>query len=302
MKKSITFFIFMILCLFVWLTAQNSVSIREIKDQKTLFKNSAVEVIGLVSQWIKCDETSSRSYYLKDESSGELILVMTSSECPEMNKNYKVKGWVLQDEKGDVIINEISRSLYKEGEVNASLNYYLIAAVVFLLMIVIGLIFAMILIRRRESSMDFPFMDDNAIVKAPDLHGHEQSLDTTDTYKVQKSSIETLRLLPGWFEIVRGDDSRKELRFYKNKTRKETEVTFGRGDGPDFSHIQLNPRTVSILHAKLIWTNGKYSLLNYSDTNPTTVNGKPLDKEESVILQEGAEVEMGEMTFIFHEK
>ena len=60
--------------------------------------------------------------------------------------------------------------------------------------------------------------------------------------------------------------------------------------------------TVSTRQARLLWTDGKYTLINYSTTNPTTVNGTPLAKEGSVILDEGSKVEMGEVVFIFHEK
>jgi hypothetical protein len=48
--------------------------------------------------------------------------------------------------------------------------------------------------------------------------------------------------------------------------------------------------------------NDKYMLLNYSTTNPTKVDDMELKKDQSVPISEGSRIEMGEISFIFHDK
>lgn len=111
----------------------------------------------------------------------------------------------------------------------------------------------------------------------------------------------TLKVLPGRFEVV-GDPSVKEIRIFKTKADVEPEVTLGRASGPPYSHIQLKPQTVSSKQCKLMYSNGMYTLINYSSTNPTRVNGEALGSGDSRRLNDGDKIEMGEVTLIYHER
>ncbi len=111
----------------------------------------------------------------------------------------------------------------------------------------------------------------------------------------------TLKVLPGRFEVV-GDPSVKEIRVFKTKDDVETDVTLGRAAGPPYSHIQLKPQTVSAKQCKLMYSNGTYTIINYSSTNPTRVNGEALGTGDSRRLNDGDKIEMGEVTLIYHER
>jgi PPM family protein phosphatase len=110
----------------------------------------------------------------------------------------------------------------------------------------------------------------------------------------------TLQLLPGRLEVEKGPGSGREIRFVRVPGR-PAEVTFGRSEGPDFLHVQLDSPTVSRSHARMRFLDGSWRLANESGTNPTRVNGRSLDSAE-VILTDGDRVEIGEITFHFRQE
>jgi hypothetical protein len=120
-----------------------------------------------------------------------------------------------------------------------------------------------------------------------------------ETVKIAVPPPGTLKILPGKFVVLEGDEKIKEIRFFKEKSSLETEITFGRAAGPNYSHIQFKPMSVSAKHAKLIYAGNKFTLINYSNTNPTRVNGIDLPENGSIELDEGDKIEMGEMVFEF---
>lgn len=111
----------------------------------------------------------------------------------------------------------------------------------------------------------------------------------------------TLQFLPGRLEVTDGTEKQHEIRFVRNWGG-ETEVTFGRNEGAPYRHVQLRSPTVSRMHARMTFENGGWRLRNLSQTNPTIVNGETLTNEDGHRLAEGDEIEMGEVTFRFHEK
>mgnify|MGYP006281157585 CR=1 FL=1 len=119
------------------------------------------------------------------------------------------------------------------------------------------------------------------------------------TVKMHTAPQGTLKVLPGRFEVEEGLDSVPELRFYKQPGKVESEITFGRRqqDGDPYSHIQLKSPTVSSKQAKLVYSNGDYRLINYApgSSNPTQVNDRKLDVNESVRLTDGDHITMGEV-------
>ncbi|MBX6364647.1 MAG: FHA domain-containing protein, partial [Gemmatimonadetes bacterium] len=111
----------------------------------------------------------------------------------------------------------------------------------------------------------------------------------------------TLRLLPGRLELVAGAGDR-EIRFVQGPSA-VTEITVGRQAGPAMRHLQLPAPTVSRLHARLRYEEGRWSIANLSRTNPVVVNGAPLGGAEArAPLREGDRIEVGEYIFIFHER
>ena len=123
------------------------------------------------------------------------------------------------------------------------------------------------------------------------------------TIKLHAPPPNTVKLLPGWFEVVSGDDVVKQIRFYKLGGEHGAETTFGRASGRPYAHIQLKAPTVSSRQAKVTFDNGSAQLTNFAsnDSNPTKFNGRELAVNESVPLKESDRVEMGEVSLLFHE-
>ena len=80
------------------------------------------------------------------------------------------------------------------------------------------------------------------------------------------------------------------------------EVTFGRGEGPPLTHVQLRAPTVSRLHARLVQqSGGGWALENLSATNPVVVNGQEIPRGAPPRpLADGDRLEMGEVVFRYH--
>jgi hypothetical protein len=110
----------------------------------------------------------------------------------------------------------------------------------------------------------------------------------------------TLQLLPGRLQIVSGGEEQEEIRFVRVSGR-ETAVTFGRSRGEPHLHVQLRSRTVSRQHASLSFHDGRWSVMNLSHTNPVVLNGRQLPATDAapVVLEDGDQIEMGEVVFRF---
>ena len=122
------------------------------------------------------------------------------------------------------------------------------------------------------------------------------------TIKLHAPPPNTVKLLPGWFEVVSGDEIVKQIRFYKSEGEHGAETTFGRAAGRPYAHIQLKAPTVSSRQAKVTFDSGMAQLTNFAsmDSNPTKVNGRDLAVNESVPLSESDRVDMGEVSLLFH--
>lgn len=110
----------------------------------------------------------------------------------------------------------------------------------------------------------------------------------------------TLKLVPGRLEVVGGPDKGNEIRFV-HVNAGVPEVTFGRSEGPKYTHIQLTAPTVSRRHAIMRFEGGKWAMANFSETNPVVINGEALTAIGSPrALQDGDTLEFGEVTLKFH--
>ncbi len=113
----------------------------------------------------------------------------------------------------------------------------------------------------------------------------------------------TLQFLPGRLQVVVGPETGREIRFVRSPNTGETDVTFGRSEGPPHRHVQLLVPTVSRRHALMSLIDEHWSLQNLSATNPVTLNGRRLAPDEVVpLLVDGDRIEMGEIVFVFHSR
>jgi len=122
------------------------------------------------------------------------------------------------------------------------------------------------------------------------------------TIKLHAPPPNTVKMLPGWFEVVSGDEVVKQIRFYKIGDQGD-ETTFGRSTGRPYVHVQLKAPTVSSRQAKVAFEGSDAKLTNFAsaDSNPTKFNGRELGVNEIVALKENDRVEMGEINLMFHE-
>lgn len=114
----------------------------------------------------------------------------------------------------------------------------------------------------------------------------------------------TVQFLPGRLEVVQGRGLLgQELRFVRpERSGERAVVTFGRGEGAPYRHVQLKVPTVSRLHARLSLEagSGTWMLENLSSTNPVAVNGVELHAGDAPRpLADGDRVEMGEVVFTY---
>jgi len=109
-----------------------------------------------------------------------------------------------------------------------------------------------------------------------------------------------MKFVPGRLVIAAGPDQGKEFRIAGRPTPEGNVVTIGRAEVEGekaFAHIQLGDtyRTVSRMQAEIIQQDDKILLKNTSETNPTMVNGDHVPTGESVELDGGDMIRMGEL-------
>jgi hypothetical protein len=142
----------------------------------------------------------------------------------------------------------------------------------------------------------------------PGAAGNPVDIDEGKTIRVARpdSSQGTLQILPGRLEITGGGDQGRlpDIRFVRDPIALgDPEMTFGRTGNVSPTHMILKSQTVSRLHAKMRFSGGQWSIQNFSDTNPLLLNGQPLRVEAPPAkLKSGDTIEMGEVSFRFHDR
>ena len=92
------------------------------------------------------------------------------------------------------------------------------------------------------------------------------------------------------------------VKLHKHETQNESvSFTIGRIDG---NHIVMPDFAVSEQHALIQVKQGVYELKDVGSTNGTSINGKKIEVDKPIILQDGDVVSLGryEFTFLFPER
>jgi len=321
-KQRTKVFLLVFILVFVWsgvLLGQETpkeeiVKIKTIRENISQYKDEKVTLEGFVTQYLEDTTQTTDFYFLKDYWGG-IIKVRTSQPLPEVGKRYRVIGVVDQDiVTEDIFISEESRvqlSVETPPPPKGFLAWlkknwpYLAVGVgaLILVLLIIVLIYALKEKKEMTTKMAVTPIPGEAIPESKveekkEIPEPEEVLEGS-TIKMSVPPPGTLKLLPAKFVVLEGDEKIKEIRFYKEPGKTEAEITFGRAAGPNYSHVQLKPLTVSAKHAKLIYSGDKFILINYSRTNPTKVNGVDLPENGSTELKDGDKIEMGEMVFEF---
>lgn len=112
----------------------------------------------------------------------------------------------------------------------------------------------------------------------------------------------TLQMLPGRLVIVEGEEAGREIRFVRLGANPQR-VTLGRSPGRPYEHVQLRAATVSRMHARLQYDDGRWHVENLSRTNPLVLNGRAVAPGAPPHpLAEGDVLELGEVICRFHER
>jgi len=152
-------------------------------------------------------------------------------------------------------------------------------------------VIAALLMRRQKSA------DDAAAPLPPSA-----AVDDFKTVKVYK----TTKVLPGTLVVMEGGKETDIIYLSDQSGRGEIEI--GR-DSPDVAggiRVKDRTNTVSRRQARLVYSadTRDFRVVNLAteQSNPTTVNGKPLAANESVLLSEGDLVGMGSLEVKFRKR
>lgn len=339
MKRKIQIAVACLVLLVVSGTVMAETDVQTILDNRENLLNEVVVVQGSVEQKIKMQIDRTTDFYLLTDAYGAGILIRTADALPSVGDEIQVEGVIsydpntfgiggsqvpfyfiseesrisLGDEDGvtedttdiemvppivppdtTVANADTTLTIHEETETEESgLPSWLIPAILALAAVIIALVVILLLGKKKDK-------EKSKEVKEKEEE-EEEDVITGKTIVIHAPPPGTLKVLPGRFEVTAGDEAVKEIRFFKDKNQVEVEITFGRESSTNkYSHIRLNSQTVSRRQAKLVFTNNKYVLYNFSTVNNTTVNNKKLDENGSVDLKSGDKITMGEVEFVYH--
>ncbi len=299
--------------------AQTPSKVSDIRANPRGYANNIVTVEGFATQWIDREPQKTTAFYFLKDDWGGVIKIRTSKEKPLIGERYRVTGPVGIDVPltKDPYISEETRVHIRPSGGEASQpvptpvvitppveglstqTVLLIAAIVVVLILLVGLLVWLARSRSTAASAD---LGGGGIAPGESFAEPGGQVIEGRTIKMHAPPPGTLKILPGYLEVAKGDETVKEIRFYKVKGQSTPEVTFGRLAGPPYSHIELKQMTVSRRQAKLTYINNQWILTNFAatDSNPTRHNGLELPVDGQVALGEGDRIEMGELQFVFH--
>lgn len=227
--------------------------------------------------------------------------------------------WWLNASNAKMLLMDASRSLntgdYQEAAIKAenaersaleapfSTLFYLVSAAGFILGVLIVTLIVMLV---RKPSVDIepqPASSSTPMPKSESVPEPSQIM-SGETIKIHQPPPQTLKVLPGRFEVIAGDSEIKEIRLFKLPDQTDGEFTFGRNQGPPYRHIQIKHPTVSRDQAKLLFSNGKYTIVNRADpnkSNSTMINDKSMSINEFQELNDGDRITMGVVEMLYHD-
>ena len=261
-------FLFVLCAASAWAASQ--VYVNDILVNPSRHYNSVVEIEGDVTAVTPGQTTlTSGSYTLTDDLDGSIAV--RSRELPAIGKRFVVKGVVSQDANTSIpYLRELDRS---SGD-------YMTIILIVVIVAFVALVAALLVVAFRSST--------GRVKEAVEKHVKEpveEAVDAGETVKVPVDPGETIPVPDFDASLVafEGSEAGKTYRIVKR------EVVIGReGD----IKLPADDMTVSRKHARLSYSNGKFTLTHLSDVNPTKVNDR--DVSGSCELQSGDELQMGQ--------
>ncbi len=281
----------------------------EVRANPVRHENRRLTLLGEVTQYVQYPEEHFTGFYYIRDDFGCLMRVRTSRALPDVGQRYSVTGVVDLDRRQDVFLTEEDRASVapaaQEPQEPQSADtpipaQWWVWVLLGVMTIFVGITY--LIYHRVRRTLAVATMagarEPSTAGAVSENNGHMVEGRTVRFYAPAPG---TLKILPGRFEVVSGEDKLNEIRFYKPPNSHPPAFTFGRAPGPRYTHFQLTSPTVSKKQARLEFHEGTYTLHNFSTVNPTRVNGVELDREgASTVLKNGDRIDMGEVSFVFH--
>jgi pSer/pThr/pTyr-binding forkhead associated (FHA) protein len=299
----------------------------EIRAHPRAFLRTTVAVEGYVTQYVDSGATEAAFYYLKDDWGG-LLRVQTRDVPPGVGRRYRVTGRVTIDTAvDDALLVEEAReelpltpapaptpAIHDAGAGNNQLAKPVPAepaapqlAAVWLVtgvgaaLAILALVVA--LTRRHRTPVPEPSWPSQSPAESAAPALSARTIEGR-TIRMHAPPPNTVKIMPGWLEVLSDDGSVKQVLFYRNREQAGSETTFGRLEGPSYTHVQLKSQTVSARQAKVLFEGATALLTNLAspESNPTQINGRPLGTAETSPLSNGDVIAMGDVQFRFHQR
>lgn len=257
---------------------QPNVVVNDLMTNPTQMIDRLITIEGVVVRHVE-EDRDYKTYQLEDRF-GQRIFIRTIAALPETNSRIKVTG-VFQDSNNARYINEINRAGISDFNLSSTLIYIIGVVLVLGLFVIVFVVF-----NKKPKPVPTP-----TPTPIPHPFPGEYS-----------NHSKTIILSNSQFDVLSGIESPKIIKFPVSPGKMINEFTFGRSPGDKNTHIQLKSDAVSRNQAKLSIYNDRYTLINYSDSNPTSVNDKVMQPNESIEIKNGDLVTMGDIVLKFVKK
>lgn len=257
--------------------------IRDIQADPAKYLNIPVQLRGEVVQVTAEGQPTRGTYTLRDDS--DRTIAVRSKDLPAPGRTVIVEGVLSQDPGVTVYyLREMNRC--EQGFFNfcGGVDWWM-AGVVAAAIVVAALIVVLLVLLLK------PAPQRAGTTATPIAMPQEKTrpVTTEELRKLTTPAQSTVRLpvVPAQVEVLSGTKTGSRVIL-----KQETSIGRSNGDLP------LDDPTVSTEHAKIVFENQGYRLINRSLTNPTRVNGTPI--EGGVDLKDGDDILMGSVKLRFN--
>lgn len=265
------------------------------------YNNEKVSVSGEVVPGPDVATGTVQAYYLKDRYL-DVIAVKTTDKLPDLQSKFQVTGvaqldaatkevFILEQQRVAIVPPPQLPTPQQPPPTNYNLLIVIGAAV-------LALVAIAVLLMRRQKSTGLP---------AASADGAADSLPTSavDDFKTVKV-YKTTKVLPGTLVVMEGGKETDIIYLSDQSGRGEIEIGRDSPDADGGIRVKDRTNTVSRRQARLVYAadTRDFRVVNLAteQSNPTTVNGKPLAWNESVLLADGDIVGMGSLEVKFRKR
>jgi hypothetical protein len=281
------------------------------------FEGEAIDIDGLVIQYVPATSATT-SYYLLRGDYGAELKVNTAEPAPETNAKYHVTGILYVDLiGGQPFLSEKTRAPIVSLPPPPPPRRWHLYAAAGAVILLSGTLFFVFTKKGRpavaqergngvtsagQQGAKAPPQPPRQAQPAAEPPPTYSTASQFKTVKIVTSPPKTLKFIPGQLVIVSGDDRGKYFRIAGYPTVEGSIATVGRdvvnGDRA-YAHIQIDNRfsTVSRRQAELLYRENRLYVRNLSETNCTQIDGIEIKPGQLAELNPGSTMRCGELEF-----